>query len=492
MKFSELYFGYADAKTEASKRPESFVRSYIDHHDLLRAVMDERRFLVLGPKGTGKSALAWYLQKKLAHDRALVQARDVSELPIADVGQLKTGESPGITRSLNAWKFLLLCALIDVILQDQGSRLNQNPEAASVVKKLREYGFLDPTPAKAILKASRSTWKVPIPTFGEIFSMEKADSLHLIHLMPYLQKWVLEEDPDRIQHLVVLDGLDSIYLNDERYIPALSALIQSAVSLNHLLEDNGSGASLIVLVRNDVFSRLDLPDGGKVRADFAVELDWRKLSGSAASAPLFDLVDRKAVSLSNTPASDVVRMYFPNSVKLGGHGTDRDPYEYLLSLTRHTPRDLLRLFEHIRIVEAGNPAAQYTPKLSQETIREGVLQYASKYFVDAIRNELVGRSDSVGNSRVIVDALRNIGSRKFTQPDYDAAFKSVATDLNDMPTTTEALRWLFFAGAIGNEVPGRATSYLQFAHRRDDNDVYLQGSFVLHNALVYAWSLPWN
>ena len=63
---------------------------------------------------------------------------------------------------------------------------------------------------------------------------------------------------------------------------------------------------------------------------------------------------------------------------------------YLLNMTRHTPRDLLRLFEEeIRKVEAsGIFGTRGGSKLLPEVIREGILQYATKYFVGAIAERI--------------------------------------------------------------------------------------------------------
>lgn len=494
MSYTDLYFGHADAKTEAFREPESFVRSYVDRGHNVKNVIESGRFLVLGPKGAGKSALAWYLSETGRLQDISTQTRDISELPISEIGKLKTGEEPGISRSLNAWKFLLLCALLDVISNDQGSNVNKDPRAMQVIGKLRDLGFMDSSPGHAVLNASRTTIKINLPVLGEVYSRESSTSIHLVNLIPHLERWIIGEDDNPNRHYLFLDGLDSIYLNDEKYIPALSALVQSALHVNqHILQKSGSSnGGVILLIRNDIFSRLELPDGGKIRADWAVEMDWRNLSGNAASSPLFDLIDCKAVSTSpQTDRFDVVKRYFPETIRLGQSSSERDPYAYLLSLTRHTPRDLLQLLEHIRRVESDITPGARPVKLQQGTIREGVLQYSTKYFVDAIRNELVGRGGSGEEARSAVDALRNLGKRQFEKSEYRASLSEIATD-SSPAVTDQTLRWLFFAGAIGNRIPGQSGSYLQFFHRRDDNDIFLGGELVIHNALVYAWAIPWN
>lgn len=488
--FVDLYFGQADAKTEAARQPEAFRNSFVDLDGVVDALLEDGRFLILGPKGTGKTAVSCYLKEVADGQGRLIQVRDGSELPIGDISKLKTGEQPGPGRSMNAWRFLLLCSLLDVILSDQASELNRDGDALQVIGKLREYGFLDPTPKPAIVSAGKTTIKVPIPGIGTVFERESASSLHLVHLIPYLEKWVARESGGAIRHIVVIDGLDSIYLNDPAYIPAMTDMVQAAYQINQRLREHQSAAHLVLLLRNDVFSRLSLPDGGKIREDWSHSLDWRVLSGSHEDSPLFDLLNRKA--WLGRKSTDIVRGYLPARIQLDG-GRTIEIHDYLLGLTRHTPRDLLRLMEHIRLAAQRDGSGRYMSVLPQKVIREGVLQYATKYFVDAIRDELVGIGDgSVDQGRALMDSLRDLGSRRFDAAAYQGSLSEVTGNSWDASHTRDALKWLFYAGAIGNELNAGSRTYLQFFHRRDDNDIYTGGKLVLHNSLVYAWALPWN
>ena len=92
-----------------------------------------------------------------------------------------------------------------------------------------------------------------------------------------------------------------------------------------------------------------------MRDDLSLDLDWRVLSGRAGTkSPLMQLVNQKASQAMGTGPIQVLN-YFPKDIQLGGrrgtpHWTPK--LQYLLNLTRHTPRELLRLFEEIRKVEA--------------------------------------------------------------------------------------------------------------------------------------------
>ncbi|MEV0555074.1 hypothetical protein AB0I27_16635 [Streptomyces sp. NPDC050597] len=491
-KFTELYFGMADSKNEARENPEAFISSFVDPQGIVDDLRNRRRFLVLGPKGAGKSAVAWYLDLTASPDE-LVSARDISELPIADVERMKTGDSAGVGRTVTAWKLIILCALLDLALKDQSSPLHQISEVQRVEKELRKQGFMDPTPIKAVLETTKSTYKLPIPTVGEVFAREKTSSVHLANIVPFVEKWVAESRGQN-RYTLILDGIDSIYLNDPQYFTSVSAMVQAVYSINQALRASQSSAHVVLLVRNDLFSRLALADAGKMREDFGADLDWRILSGQPRQAPLFKLVSKKAGSLIENAPADIVAAYFPSDVQLGGRGGGAPQWvqihQYLLNLTRHTPRDILRLFEHIRRVAAsGDLGLTREGKVTQQIIREGVLQYSSKYFVDAIHNELVGREgDEYGLVREGMVTLRHLNKSSFTLQEFTSECFGDST-IESRKKAEKILTWLFFAGALGNLRSGSET-YMQFYHRREDTDVYFKGKLVLHNALVHAWNVP--
>jgi hypothetical protein len=251
-----------------------------------------------------------------------------------------------------------------------------------------------------------------------------------------------------------------------------------------------------LLLRNDVFSRiaLSLPDSQKMRDDLSIDLDWRVLSGQGGlNEPLMRLVNLKAARGAGLDDVDVLG-YFPARITVG-KGSGSQPrtfptFKYLLNMTRHTPRDLLRLFEEIRQVEATGMFGRSGDFLSDEVIREGVLRYSTGYFANAIRNEFAGYAGGPESAAAAVTALKAINAQLFMASDFATALEE--TNAVFTPIASDLLRLLFFAGAIGNWVGGGQSekSYMQFYHRRDESEIYLGGTFILHHALVHAWSVP--
>nr|WP_284227281.1 MULTISPECIES: hypothetical protein [unclassified Mycolicibacterium] len=294
--------------------------------------------------------------------------------------------------------------------------------------------------------------------------------------------------------MLLIDCLDSIFLNDTKYNESLYSLVQAAYGLNQKLKEHVATGSIVLLLRNDVFARisLSLPDSQKMRDDLSFDLDWRVMSGQAGvRAPLLQLANRKAGQALGLPAVDVLS-YFPSHINLGGRGGPvrrMQTFRYLMLLTRHTPRDPLRLFDEIRKVEASGIYPESAGKLSDQVILEGVLQYSMKYFVGAIRNEFAGYKGGPESAEIAISALKSIGKQTFDRNEFAVAVSEVADADVGKREPDRLLTLLFYAGAIGNIVMGGHETYMQFYHRRDEAEIYLKGQFALHNALIHAWGI---
>jgi hypothetical protein len=491
-KYRDLYFGKSDSQNEANEHPDEFVRSYVDLNGVSSSALRGDKFLILGPKGTGKTALARYLQATESNGTHLALVRDASSLPLSEIPRLQTGQPSGPERTVVAWKFVLLCNYLELLLRDQGCSIQQNAEAVRVSKLLRDFGFMGDASGRALLRASTTTITIPLPKLGQMYKRESRPEINIYNLIPYLEAWAAEAESE-ISHVLLLDGLDSIFLNDLKYDESLSSLVQAAYGINQRLRESRATGSIVLLLRNDVFSRisLSLPDSQKMRDDLSLDLDWRVLSGRAgSSAPLIKLVNAKAAQALGSDPIQVLE-YFPNDIQLGKRGTAPrwiPRLQYLLNLTRHTPRDLLRLFEEIRKVDASDMYPYNGKRLSGDVIREGVLQYSTKYFVGAIRNEFAGVEGGAESATSAISALQGLGKQHFNRAEFARALNKIEGSVRHNPD--RLLKFLFYAGAIGNYIARRDETYLQFYHRRDETEIYLGGGFILHNALVHAWSMP--
>ena len=495
MQYRDLYFGRSDARTEAISHNDEFVRSYVDLRGTIESILGGEKFLVLGPKGAGKSAIAWYLRLTEANTTHFASVLDASSLPLADIPRLQTGQEAGPERTVSAWRFILLCNYLQLLLRSGLAYFESEKEVKRVAKLLRDYGFMSDASGKALTNISSTTITIPIPKIGEIYRREQRSNLNIYNLSPYLESWAISALAN-IRHILVLDGLDSILLNDPKYDESLASLVQAAYVLNQRFLEHDSCGSIVLLMRNDVFARigLSLPDSQKMRDDLSVQLDWRILSGAAGiTSPLMSLVNKKAARASGTHDIDVLS-FFPHRITLGtrpGRPRQVPVFPYLLNQTRHTPRDLLRLFEEIRKVDEAQQATYNRATISEDVIREGVLKYSKDYFVGAISNEFAGIEGGPRQASAAISALKNLGKQEFDRNDFKKALDDL--DLAEPADDGRLLEMLFYAGALGNVIDTRGGErYMRFYHRRDDSEIYLRGKFILADPLVHAWGVPFG
>ncbi len=60
--FKEINFKYTDAEEEKLYAPELLDQAYVDINGILEEIEKSENFLVIGPKGSGKTALSSKLQ----------------------------------------------------------------------------------------------------------------------------------------------------------------------------------------------------------------------------------------------------------------------------------------------------------------------------------------------------------------------------------------------------------------------------------------------
>src|ERR1022692_4190592 len=96
----ELHFGQLDAAQEAIDQPNLLLEGFYDYREAAYGISAGEVWLLLGPKGAGKTAVLEHLRLKWQSqwDRFFVYW-DLRTFPVTDVTQIQTGQSPGGSRA---------------------------------------------------------------------------------------------------------------------------------------------------------------------------------------------------------------------------------------------------------------------------------------------------------------------------------------------------------------------------------------------------------
>ena len=177
---------------------------------------------------------------------------------------------------------------------------------------------------------------------------------------------------------------------------------------------------------------------------------------------------------------DIFKEFLPERVHRPNDPVGQDTRRVLLDLTRHTPRDIISLMNHIQKF--------YTRgRLSQDQLLSGARSYSVDYFVPEIKDELAGYfpPEDIDKTLVLLGALRK---RDFTYAELsEQAGKTRGSEALDLDLATKLL---FDCSAIGNvEAWPGGTTYYTFKYRNRNSVLNLERRLILHRGMWKALNL---
>ena len=469
-----IEFGKARAELEGARYPELLEKGYLDYKGAYSLLESGEKFLVLGHKGSGKSAIGEKL--RLEADKKAVSVVHLEDFPFKSFGKIFSGSAEVEAKYPASWSWLLLLLIIDNLRKDPGANDAINVDYNKAISELCDLGFLPTTDIKKlIIQSSKTTFKAQIPKILE-FSREKnfsgsASDIQFLVLVDYLKNLVVNYFTEG-GLILVIDGLDDILTKRDIQYQALSALVFEVDRLNLFLFQKKKSIHIIVLCRTELYERLPGPNKNKLRRDSALELNWYHDTHNPGESNLVNLINLRA-SLSLERDVDVFDEFFPP--KLDGLPITLR----LLEMTRHTPRDIINLLNTMKSYASGE-------KLKTSEVMSALRAYSIDYFEPEIRDEIVGYVDAK-HYEAFTRLVGIIRQREFSYQTLIAEGKKKEISETKI---RELLRALYDCGAIGNKwrTPSGSNRY-EFKYRNKNSSFDEGKAVVLHKGLWKAMNL---
>ncbi|WPR66267.1 hypothetical protein SLW73_08145 [Glutamicibacter protophormiae] len=471
--FEKIQFGYASAEAERANAPELLLQGYYDNHGVVQEARNGNRFVFLGYKGSGKSAIGQKLVVDSETDPELfVTPLQLKDFPFNAFGRVGVSTDEPETRYPTSWAWLIHLRLLSSFKQDQGAICDLNFRKA--VDSLIKNGILPDEELRTLVtKSSKNSFKAQIPKILEATreTSTNESGLGFLQLVNHLRE-ICRNFRSQSRHILVIDGLDDVLTQREIQYKSLAALLQEAVRINEDLVTCDVPAKVIVLCRTDIFELF--PDGNKnkIRQDSALSLDWYHDTRNPEDSALVHLADLRIQVATGDPKARLVD-YLPKSID--GEGI----IHLLLSLTRHTPRDFLQLLESIRAFAIpGNT-------LSVNQILSGMRRYSIEYFLPEIKDELVGvlTPAEIEASFSLFSAMR---SRDFKYSKLrEFANESGHEILTTLPID-KVLQVLYDRSAIGTVHGNRGYDAYTFKFRNRNSTLGFPDRLMMHKGIWKA------
>lgn len=467
--FKKINFGKTDAQEEGAEYPELLTKGYLPIDNIISQVLETNKFLYLGYKGSGKTALSEHL-KLSSDENIIVDQQTLKNFPYKTFSKIVSGESEPEIKFKLAWRWLLLVRVLQGLIDDSDARAVSETELQKTIELLTQAGLFNVTNISDMVKmTSSNTFKLSIKAFAfEHTTHQENSDISLDWVVDYVKKLIVGFKESN-KHLLVIDGLDEILTSREIQYLSVVAMINEAKDLNNYFHKYNLPVKIIVLCRTDIFERLPDPNKNKIRRDCSYSFSWYKEgSDTAQNSDLIEIANKRT-QLVYPNVKDMFDTFFPT------YYNRRDIRSEMLEMTRHTPRDFLQLLVSLQKVCVGE-------HVLKSDIEKGIADYSLEYFLPEIKDEMVGYIPFT-HIDSIVSILASFRSREFSFNSFDTAVKK--TSLLSNMSSIDILKVLYDCSAIGHVYPYGDGSHtrITFKYRNRNSSFTPNDRIILHKGL---------
>lgn len=423
---------------------------------LLNRVLKDGRWMVIGRKGTGKTALYEYLRQAppsdLAGHRSIALSFKDYPWPIQRL--YREAMESEISSYQRSWKYLIIVRCLGGLIEATESKGKLHAELAEAKAVLEKF-FGNPNPGLLeIVKSKLFRIKsLSLPgaelddaslTLGGIeFDDVAADEdlqrrlrANAFQLLDYFDS-IYKKHATNANQLVIIDQLDENWLQGsiEEYSKILVNLILCAQNLNNAHEYDKK-LKVVVFLRGDIYETLRFNDKNKVYQDGAIEIKWDYDSLDGMITERIQKYSPPDVGLDLSARSASI---FEN--KTVRHGAT--PLKHMLRRSFYRPRDVIVYLNKIRELHKPTSSGLYTSK---------DLYSAERNVSSSMYDELIDEwSAQNPKFESYLMTLQNIGFEIFTRQQYAEKYKVLHQDAT-AAEVNEVLRFLFANSIIGQKV----------------------------------------
>lgn len=483
-----IFLGAAEAEAEAlSTSTLSLMSVYEDFHNLFHE-LDSEKFIVLGKKGSGKSAFAEYLCA-ISKDEPNVFCKFIrqGEANLEHIVQIGKEHNHLIERD-SLYKWIILTNILKLFADNQAIKNNKDYAQLSQFLK-KNSGYIDIKEAQIKELIETNGFEINVEYFKRFLrgKYQKQLEIHkekapFYKLLPDLEDVVLkvlksrEETDNGNTYLLLFDDLDiSFNSNDPNSIESIISLIRVTKAINNeLFAKNNLKSKAILFIRDDIGKLISTcaTDTGKVFSSYSVLINWYQdeynQNNKETDLHIREFINKRikiALEKNEVPVDQhdpwlsLVQEPFTEAID-----SPKTSFKYLLDHTFLRPRDLILLFKPLSTHE-------YKIPLSKNDANHLLGMYAEE-LVTEFKNEL---SCFYNNVQIIsiMNALGAIEKICRASSNYSCSFKEAKAKINEYcnnMNAEELIKDLFNRSVLGNINPSNKHIYFKF--REPSRDTY--------------------
>jgi hypothetical protein len=462
------------------------------NHDAYKKVLALNRCIILGRKGTGKTAIF----KKILKDndfQTFSFGHTFSDYPWHyHDKQVKLGV-PDFDKYTHSWKYLIFLTISKILLnQDASIPFDENSlEFLGKIERfiVDTYGTRDPdltqifTPSKSL--KIKPNFSVDFGIFKGQFSPEHFPMEHLPVIVQEvnsnLSEYVISSLNPENRYYILFDQLDLGFdPANKDYNNRLIGLLLACRDINNTAKQNGKSLGVIVFLRDDIYNKLKFEDKNKLTVGYSTTIEW----DSGGSLTLKDLIESRLTEVLSENSEKVGWSdIFDETQLMTGK---QSKYNYIIDRTFLRPRDMIQFCNEI--------IAQHNKVLGNRKIENGEIYNAkfeySRYFLKELDDE-VHKHLPVYES--VLEVIKSIGYYQFDMETFRRALKEKSFLFAEEQNPNGIMKSLFEFSIIGYyRAGGSGFGGSEYVFRyRDLNSIFDENSklFRVHPGLIETLAL---
>lgn len=434
-------FGRIAAEFE-QQLAEFFVRT-----DAYSRIEDQEHVIVVGRKGTGKTAIYQALLDRASeYSNTFATGLRFRDYPWGAHNHIKDTDAAPVEQYTHSWVFIILVELAKLVLTDERHTFPDTIDAAKAREALEkfieknwgevEFRFRD------IFTRSRYSLDLRPQVAGSGIGGIKKENVprarlggFLVEANRWLQGCLARILDGESWYFILFDELDTGFdPKDDEYTSRLIGLLLAARDVFQWSRDNNLSVAPVVFLRSDIYDGLSFPDKNKITRELVEMLSWTdELEGENS---LKNLIDERIRYLTGSRSKDPWRDVFDDDVMRG----TQHKAKHIAVRTYLRPRDMIQ-FCNLCLGEAKTAGAE---RIRNEDIVSARRDY-SDYLVSELDDEIHA---TLPEWRRLLDVLRRTHKMRFSRKDFENAFATLRLERKGFDVD-EALETLYAFGIIG-------------------------------------------
>jgi len=444
-------FGAIDAEND-TRLIEYFVKTPI-----LRDLYDYKKSIVIGRKGTGKTAIYKYI----GQDRINVTSKLLfKDYPWKIHDNYRNSIVSERESFVYSWEFLFYIEIFKKIIYLKDFFLTK--EEIKNINKINKWinknwgnitfshnEILSPKKSKLLFSFAPAVYGFSLGSISR--ELEKSDNPGNT-LSEFNKKFenIIIKLLDNFNNEIILlfDELDLAYsVNDENYKNRLIGLLLAAYSFYSKFNKK---VKIYLFLRSDIFNLLDFQDKNKIKDNMVEFLDWDP--DSLDSKLSLKQVVQTRIKKNINSSSNNFQQNWNNIFDINNIGRNQNKWNFISDRSFIRPRDFIKFMnlslEQAKLRLKNSPDS--IDKITNEDMHAIRKQY-SQYLFEELKDEIGGKYNNFNN---YLEILRDIHHLSFTYEDFEKSYINIKKRILIEENLNIILERLFEFSIIGFYKPG--------------------------------------